>query len=270
MQPIRGYGRSGRAPLVRHVRECERHPGRQRGTRSFGGARHLGLAPVPPKTCQSLLAESRPPLPSHVPSFEARLGSRTSQEGQRGREITENIGFFSCFPIFWSVAGGRPALRLHISFPPAFHVRKAGSRGFDADIPPARQPPFWSCLSFPLPHFSAFGRAPRIGKREENGCPACGGWRGGTTRDAKDFPTIGNIFSNHWKIAERFFQSLEKQGGIFQPLENFFPIIGKTAFGRGSTGLCAPRGRAPAACRKFRGGKRAGRVRRAVRSWRRG
>jgi hypothetical protein len=51
------------------------------------------------------------------------------------------------------------------------------------------------------------------------------------------FPTIGNFFSNHWKKREKFFQSLEnsgnffpivgKTGGIFQPLEKSFPIIGK-------------------------------------------
>ncbi|MBR3583328.1 MAG: hypothetical protein IKO01_07810 [Kiritimatiellae bacterium] len=52
------------------------------------------------------------------------------------------------------------------------------------------------------------------------------------------------IFSNHWKTAEKFFQSLEKSARfsnhwkkvfqsleksaeIFQPLETFFPIIGK-------------------------------------------
>jgi hypothetical protein len=34
-------------------------------------------------------------------------------------------------------------------------------------------------------------------------------------------------FSNHWKTAENFFQSLEKSAQIFQPLENIFPIIGK-------------------------------------------
>jgi hypothetical protein len=51
---------------------------------------------------------------------------------------------------------------------------------------------------------------------------------------AKNFPTIGNIFSNHWKTAEKFFQSLEKTAGfsnhwknIFQSLETFFPTIGK-------------------------------------------
>ncbi len=35
-------------------------------------------------------------------------------------------------------------------------------------------------------------------------------------------------FSNHWKI---FFQPLEKPGRIFQPLENFFPTIGKIRHG---------------------------------------
>jgi hypothetical protein len=37
------------------------------------------------------------------------------------------------------------------------------------------------------------------------------------------------IFSNHWKTAEEFFQSLEKSAHFFQPLEKNFPIIGKTA-----------------------------------------
>ncbi len=31
-------------------------------------------------------------------------------------------------------------------------------------------------------------------------------------------------------MGEKFFQSLEKMGGFFQPLENFFPIIGKRGF----------------------------------------
>ncbi|MBR3582523.1 MAG: hypothetical protein IKO01_03655 [Kiritimatiellae bacterium] len=33
------------------------------------------------------------------------------------------------------------------------------------------------------------------------------------------------IFSNHWKTAEKFFQSLEKPPGIFQPLEFFFQSL---------------------------------------------
>jgi hypothetical protein len=44
------------------------------------------------------------------------------------------------------------------------------------------------------------------------------------------FPIIGKtakIFSNHWKNPENFFQSLEKSAEIFQPLEKNFPIIGK-------------------------------------------
>ena len=43
----------------------------------------------------------------------------------------------------------------------------------------------------------------------------------------KSFPTIGNIFSIHWKTAEKFFQSLEKSAEVFQPLEKNLPIIGK-------------------------------------------
>ncbi|MBR3581906.1 MAG: hypothetical protein IKO01_00510 [Kiritimatiellae bacterium] len=41
------------------------------------------------------------------------------------------------------------------------------------------------------------------------------------------------IVSNHWKTGGKFFQSLEKPGGIFQPLETFFPIIGKNRFAAG-------------------------------------
>ncbi|MBR4190901.1 MAG: hypothetical protein IKQ55_13200, partial [Kiritimatiellae bacterium] len=37
-----------------------------------------------------------------------------------------------------------------------------------------------------------------------------------------NFPTIGKLFSNHWKKYEKFFQSLEN-------CRKFFPIVGKTA-----------------------------------------
>ncbi len=50
---------------------------------------------------------------------------------------------------------------------------------------------------------------------------------GRATRPPKTFPTIGNIFSIHWKTAEFFFQSLENPAEIFHPLEKNFPIIGK-------------------------------------------
>ena len=40
-------------------------------------------------------------------------------------------------------------------------------------------------------------------------------------------PLAPKIFSNRWKTAEKFFQSLEKSDQIFQPLEKSFPIIGK-------------------------------------------
>jgi hypothetical protein len=38
------------------------------------------------------------------------------------------------------------------------------------------------------------------------------------------FPTIGKIFSNHWKNAKTFFQSLENRRKIF-------PIVGKLSGG---------------------------------------
>jgi hypothetical protein len=65
-------------------------------------------------------------------------------------------------------------------------------------------------------------------------------------------------FSNHWKTAEKFFQSLEKPAGIFQPLEKKFPIIGKSAGGRGARGGGAAGAAFPETC-----GKPTGNVRRA-------
>jgi hypothetical protein len=55
----------------------------------------------------------------------------------------------------------------------------------------------------------------------------------------KFFPIIGKlteIFSNHWKTGEKFFQSLEKSGGVFQPVEKMFPIIGKLGGWRRASG----------------------------------
>ena len=49
-------------------------------------------------------------------------------------------------------------------------------------------------------------------------------------------------FSNHWKTGEKFFQSLEKIGGIFQPLEKSFPIIGKLFRKPRAAGWCKTRG----------------------------
>jgi hypothetical protein len=43
-------------------------------------------------------------------------------------------------------------------------------------------------------------------------------------KNGRIFPTIGKIFSNHWKNAEIFFQSLENR-------RKFFPIVGKLAGG---------------------------------------
>jgi hypothetical protein len=60
----------------------------------------------------------------------------------------------------------------------------------------------------------------------------------------KNFPIIGKnakIFSNHWKTAEKFFQSLEKPPHFFQPLEKNFPIIGKPAFSPRASRLCKTR-----------------------------
>ena len=54
-------------------------------------------------------------------------------------------------------------------------------------------------------------------------------------RPAAGFPTIGKIFSNHWKMHGNFFQSLENAWKFFPIIgkrEKIFPIIGKS----GTTG----------------------------------
>ena len=65
----------------------------------------------------------------------------------------------------------------------------------------------------------------------------------GCRQVAQGFPIIGKIFSNHWKIAEFFFQSLENFAVFsngwkksFQSLEKKFPIIGKFAVGMKKAG----------------------------------
>jgi hypothetical protein len=45
---------------------------------------------------------------------------------------------------------------------------------------------------------------------------------------------IGKIFSNRWKTGEKFFQSLEKSGRIFQPLESFFQSLENLRAGAGA------------------------------------
>ena len=64
------------------------------------------------------------------------------------------------------------------------------------------------------------------------------------------------IFSNHWKMPEKFFQSLENPPRFFQPLENFFPIIGKPAIPPRASGLRPPAIGVRGACKT--GGRGAG------------
>ncbi len=146
-----------------------------------------------------------PPLrcPLSFPFHSPSAGARLeSRTPQEGREIMVNIGLFAGFPLFRSIAGGSPAPRRHIRFTPSFHVRE----GFSLRPQGASRP-----------------------------SPACFVFFSAGIASAK-------IFSNHWKMRGKFFQSLEKMGRFFQPLENFFPIIGKIGLGRRATGLCAPRG----------------------------
>ena len=88
---------------------------------------------------------------------------------------------------------------------PLFHVREAVFLVFNAAIPPALQPP----ILFPFELFVFFLSSPFHPK----------------------------FFSNHWKMPEKFFQSLENPPRFFQPLENFFPIIGKPAIPPRASGL---------------------------------
>ena len=92
--------------------------------------------------------------------------------------------------------------------------------------PPARR--FPSKPSAP-PRLRVSSFLPRPSRKPCGLCAFCG---------LCGFP---KVFSNRWKTAERFFQSLEKSDQFFQPLENFFPIIGKLGDGRGASGLCRGR-----------------------------
>ena len=58
-------------------------------------------------------------------------------------------------------------------------------------------------------------------------------------------PLAPKIFSNHWKTREKFFQSLENQARIFQPLEKCFQSLEKPAFPRRATRLCQTQARLP-------------------------
>ena len=70
------------------------------------------------------------------------------------------------------------------------------------------------------------------------------------------FPGNGvKIFSNRWKTGEKFFQSLEKTGGFFQPLENFFPTIGKPFRPRGPPDCAKPGARKRLCPSQAAGGK---------------
>ena len=121
------------------------------------------------------------------------------------------------------IAGGPPALRQAIRFSPAFQCPRSGGVVF-LWIPSSRIPP----TLFPSRFVSFVAGIP----------PA----------------PHAKIFSNHWKMHEKFFQSLEKSRRFFQPLENFFPIVGKRAGRRRASRLCRG-GRAFGADEKLKGGK---------------
>ena len=128
----------------------------------------------------------------------------------------------ACFPLFWPLAGGLPAPRQSIRIPP-FNVREAVFTLFNVDLPPALQPPFCSLfVSFSLPNYSA-RRAHRIlslvtchlslpsPRAPSTIHPP-------TTGESHPPPPILPRPKNHPRAPA---------GGIFQPLETFFPIIGK-------------------------------------------
>ena len=94
--------------------------------------------------------------------------------------------------------------------PPERGMSRGGGRAVRMQVPPWKRP---GCI-----------RAIQDARWHD---PVSGGE--GTRRPTRLCATEkpAKIFSNHWKTAEKFFQSLEKSGKIFQPLETFFPIIGK-------------------------------------------
>ncbi|MBR3583613.1 MAG: hypothetical protein IKO01_09275 [Kiritimatiellae bacterium] len=139
-----------------------------------------------------------------------------------GWEIVENRWFFGRFSLAGIVAGGTPA-------PPA-------STRF-----PIRFPPELSMLSQEV--HSPSVPCPRSGFhafqcRKQLSEIAVMVWQSFFSLESLSplsllLPENGpKIFSNHWKTREKFFQSLEKSGHFFQPLEKYFPIIGKRPFPR--------------------------------------
>ena len=82
---------------------------------------------------------ARPPQsrthPFHFPSAfhsqgRGRMPHSPRGRAQRVREIMENIDFFACFPLCSHLAGGPPAPRHSIRFPPAFPCPRSGFHGF--------------------------------------------------------------------------------------------------------------------------------------------
>ena len=85
--------------------------------------------------------------PSSLP-FSIRRGA-TWKSHLPWREIMENIGIFACFPLSIRPAGGPPAPRHPIRFPPAFPCPRRGFHGFQCCHPnhsrAAKRHPRHSC-----------------------------------------------------------------------------------------------------------------------------
>ena len=75
----------------------------------------------------------------------------------------------------------------------------------------------------------------------------------------------GKVFFKSLENCRKIFPIVGKTGRIFQPLENFFPIIGKVAFGRRASRLAKTRGGGSGGGENLRGrGRQGGSQRGAV------
>ncbi len=104
--------------------------------------------------------------------------------------------------------------------PTVFHVREAVFMFFNVDPPPpkpfasAKRHSRYSC-SFPPPAFLPRpSRPPQLRSLRHPLCVLCV-----FLLRFPCAPLAPKIFSNRWKMREKFFQSLEKPGHFFQPLE---------------------------------------------------
>ena len=200
------------------------------------------------------LSKTTPPEKEkrHAGHFSPHPHSIRPQEARRGKmphlperhEIIENIGFFACFPLSIRPAGGPPAPRHSIRFPPAFPCPRSGFHGVQCWLS-SRFPPIGARLEAAPPEVPRW--LSRMFGAASGGAASCravvqGGLQDGRGRPSPQscapplpppeparvlanplarrgkgsFPMIGKLFSNGWKIWSDFSNDWKKFSAVFQ------------------------------------------------------